>query len=118
MKCFVFIVMLMNMIFVTQNAMADAHHEIKKQHASHHAVSKKINTASVDINHATTDELITLKGLGSKKAAAIIAYRKAHGDFQSVNDLAKVHGIGAKAVARLIAKNSGRILVNKQQNMG
>ena len=85
MKRFVFMFMLMSMMFVTQGAMADAdahHNHLKKQHEHHRVVSKKVNTAPVDINHATVTELTTLKGLGPKKAAMIVAYRKAHGDFR------------------------------------
>jgi len=51
--------------------------------------------AAVDINSASAKELITLKGIGSKRAEAIIAYRKAH-CFTSVDELIKVKGIGKK----------------------
>lgn len=50
--------------------------------------------AAVNINTATKDELVSLKGIGDKKAQAIIDYRKKNGDFKSVDDLEKVDGIG------------------------
>jgi competence protein ComEA len=50
--------------------------------------------AVVNINSATKEELVTLKGIGEKKAQAIIDYRKKNGDFKSVDDLEKVEGIG------------------------
>ena len=50
--------------------------------------------AAVNINTATKAELTSLKGIGEKKAQAIIDYRKKNGDFKSVEDLEKVEGIG------------------------
>jgi len=38
------------------------------------------------------------KGVGLKKAAAIIQYRKEHGEFKSLKDLENVKGIGEKTV--------------------
>ena len=54
--------------------------------------------ASVDINTADVKTLTTLKGVGKKKAEAIVTYRKAHGCFENVDALANVKGIGAKTV--------------------
>ena len=51
--------------------------------------------ATVDINHATLKELTSLKGIGVKKAEAIVVYRKAH-CFKNVNEIVKVKGIGQK----------------------
>ena len=50
----------------------------------------------VNINTATVEELKTLKGVGEKKAEAIIEYRKKNGSFKSKEDLMKVRGIGKK----------------------
>ena len=50
----------------------------------------------VNINTATVEELKTLKGVGEKKAEAIIEYRKKNGSFQTKEDLMKVRGIGKK----------------------
>ena len=52
--------------------------------------------AKVNINTATVEELKTLKGVGEKKAEAIIEYRKKNGSFQTKEDLMKVRGIGKK----------------------
>ncbi|NMD13104.1 MAG: competence protein ComE, partial [Candidatus Cloacimonetes bacterium] len=38
---------------------------------------------------------------GEVKAAAIIAWRKQNGAFQSVDDLLKVSGIGPKTLAKI-----------------
>ena len=39
---------------------------------------------------------MTLKGIGHKKAQAILAYREQIGAFKSIDDLTKVKGIGEK----------------------
>ena len=50
----------------------------------------------VNINTATVEELKTLKGVGEKKAEAIIEYLKKNGSFKTKEDLMKVRGIGKK----------------------
>lgn len=84
-------------------------HAAEKHLRHHHSV--KTTTAPVDMNTATADELASLKGLGPKKADAIIKYRKANGHFNQIGDLTKVRGIGAKYLARLEKNNPGRIRV-------
>lgn len=52
--------------------------------------------SKVNINTATVEQLMTLKGVGQKKAEAIIEYRKKNGSFKSKEELMKVRGIGKK----------------------
>jgi competence protein ComEA len=52
--------------------------------------------ARVDINEASVEELISLKGLGPVLARNIAEYRRKNGRFRSVADLLRVKGIGAK----------------------
>lgn len=52
----------------------------------------------VNINQADKKSLLSLKGVGKKKAQAIISYRQEHGDFTNINDLLKVKGIGKHVV--------------------
>ncbi len=53
----------------------------------------------VNINTASAGEIAkALKGIGAKKAAAIIAYREANGPFQDPMDLVHVSGVGKKLV--------------------
>ncbi len=51
--------------------------------------------AQVNINTADKKELMTLEGIGAKKAEAIIEYRSTS-KFNSIEDLKKVNGIGDK----------------------
>ena len=54
----------------------------------------------VNINHADAVTIAkSLDGIGPAKARAIVAYRKAHGRFKSVAELAKVKGIGKATIA-------------------
>ncbi len=55
--------------------------------------------AAVDINNASKSELMNLKGIGAKKADAIIMYRKDH-CFKDAQSLKAVKGIGVKTVAK------------------
>jgi competence protein ComEA len=50
--------------------------------------------AAININTADAQTLIKLKGIGQKKAEAIIAWRKANGAFKTVEQFADVKGIG------------------------
>lgn len=52
----------------------------------------------ININTADVAALTSLKGIGAKKAEAIVAWRKANGAFKSVDQFAKVKGIGEKTL--------------------
>ena len=63
---------------------------------------------AVNINTADAAALADgLIGVGQSKAEAIVAYRKEHGAFKSLDQLAEVKGIGDK----LVQKNHDRIVV-------
>lgn len=53
-----------------------------------HGSGEKIN-----INTASESELCQIPGVGKTRAAAIVAYREAHGAFQKTEDIMKVSGI-------------------------
>jgi competence protein ComEA len=53
--------------------------------------------SQVDINYADAMTIAkSLEGVGLVKAEAIVAYRNAHGPFASLDDLARVKGIGPR----------------------
>lgn len=65
---------------------------------------------NVNINTADAATLAEgLNGVGIKKAQAIVDYRKQHGPFKSIQDLAKVKGINDK----LIEKNKESITLGQ-----
>ena len=47
----------------------------------------------VNINTASAEELMTLKGIGQTRAEQIIAYREKHGAFASIEGIMEVDGI-------------------------
>lgn len=58
------------------------------------AAAGQADTApKVNINTATREELMTLKGIGESRADDIIAYRESNGAFGRVEDIMKVSGI-------------------------
>jgi len=75
--------------------------------AQENAKTQAREQATVNINRASEGELVSLNGIGSSKAQAIILYRDMFGDFKTVDELAKVKGIGTKTVE----KNRGRLSV-------
>jgi len=56
---------------------------------------------TVNINRANLAQLQTLYGIGPTKAQEILKYRKAHGEFKSVDELVNVKGIGPKTLQKL-----------------
>jgi len=53
-----------------------------------------------DLNTVTKEELITIPGIGEKKAADIIDYKETHG-FRSKRDLMNIKGIGEKSYLKI-----------------
>ncbi len=67
-------------------------------------------SAAEPVNINTADAVTlsnVLNGIGQVRAEAIVAYRDKNGPFKSVDDLAKVSGVGS----RTIEKNRDNIVV-------
>ena len=55
----------------------------------------------IDINSADLAGLMTLSGIGTAKAQAILDYRSRYGPFGSIEDIKNVSGIGEGIFARI-----------------
>lgn len=67
----------------------------KTPQASQQGISK------VNINTASAAEIAAaLKGIGLKKAQAIVDYRKKFGDFKTIDELTAVKGVGEKTLQK------------------
>ena len=73
--------------------------------------SSLIYAVPVNINTASAEELAeNLKGVGPKKALAIIEYREANGPFFTAEEFTNVKGIGQKT----LEKNRDEIIVREE----
>ena len=55
---------------------------------------EQIKDTKININTASKEELLTVTGIGESKAVAIIKYREENGEFQTIEDIKNVTGIG------------------------
>lgn len=55
----------------------------------------------ININEATHEELKKIPEIGDVKAKNIIEYREANGEFQKIEDITKVSGIGEKTFEKI-----------------
>lgn len=69
-----------------------------------------VQSGPVNINTADAKTITDahMKGIGKKRAEAIVAYRTQHGPFKSVDDLKNIKGLSQK----VIDKNRDRLSVN------
>lgn len=68
---------------------------------SHNGLSATEIEGKVNINTATEKQIAVLPGVGPKLASEVVNYRKANGDFQEIEDLKKVNGIGDKKFEKM-----------------
>ena len=104
--------------YAAENAIDHVNTQQQQHHHAHRPSHSKSQYAQpVDVNHADASQLMTLKGIGVKRAAQIVAYRQAHGLFKTVSDLSHVRGIGEKGLLRLQTNNPSRITINTGANL-
>ena len=91
---------------IKQSSIANKGEAKKVGHKAKHK-EKQINKEQqkelskiVNINTATPEQIASaLKGVGLKKAQAIVAWRKANGAFAQIEQLLEVKGIGEKTLS-------------------
>lgn len=66
-----------------------------------------VNIMVININQAESHDFLSLKGVGVKKAQAIVTYRQTNGPFVKIDDLLKVQGIGEY----VLAENKDRLKI-------
>ena len=69
---------------------------------------RKINLNKADVSTLAK----SCKGIGKKRAEAIVSYREMHGGFRSINELAQVRGIGKQFVKRHMAQLQNVFTIN------
>lgn len=67
-------------------------------------VETEQGTEKVNINTADLAQLMTLEGIGPKKAEGIIRYREENGSFKTIEEIKDVSGIGDKTFEKFREK--------------
>lgn len=60
-----------------------------------------VETGKINLNTATKEQLMTLRGIGEARAGDIIRYRETHGNFSCIEDIMKVSGIKDAAFQKI-----------------
>ena len=92
MKNIIFATVVASLSFISYSSIANDEPEITK------AINQVVIQQPIDVNQASIEQLIRLKGIGKKKAQAIIDYRMENGSFISIEDLMNVKGIGERFI--------------------
>src|SRR5262245_51556764 len=71
------------------------------------------STTKIDLNKADVSVLSkSIKGIGKKRAEAIVRYRTEHGRFKSLEELAQVRGLGKQFVNKHLKQLQEKFLIN------
>ena len=57
--------------------------------------------SKININKATVEQLMEIKGIGESYAKRIVEYRDKNGPFKNIEDITKVQGIGSKTFDKI-----------------
>jgi len=60
-----------------------------------------VEAGKINLNTATKEQLMTLRGIGEARAGDIIRYRETHGNFSCIEDIMKVSGIKDAAFQKI-----------------
>jgi competence protein ComEA len=85
--------------FADDNQMRDGQKQTSHHRGEHERATKAADPqGKIDLNSADAKSLTLLKGIGEKRAEAIIKYREANGPFKSIDELSKVKGISKSII--------------------
>lgn len=62
---------------------------------------KELITEKISVNMANADTLVQVPGIGPKTAEKIVSYRSENGNFNTLNELTNVKGIGDKSFQKM-----------------
>ncbi len=80
---------------------------ISETHSTGQKISNKNGNSEssidypININTCTVDDLVTINGIGEKKASAIVEYRDVIGGYTSVEEIKNIKGIGDKVFDKI-----------------
>jgi comEA protein len=66
-----------------------------------HPADPEMSIMKIDINRASQGQLQLLPGIGPVISKRIIEYRETHGDFQTIEEIIRVKGIGPETFQRI-----------------
>lgn len=69
--------------------------------ASNEVTNENASDTTVNINTASKEKLMTLKGVGESRAQAIIDYREQNGAFNSIEEIMNISGIKAGSFEKI-----------------
>jgi len=61
---------------------------------NNYTIQRQTQSGKININMATYEDLILLRGIGQKRASSIIEYREQNGKFVNIEEIKNVKGIG------------------------
>jgi len=96
----------------TKQHMYDQKLNIHKSSRSDHSKNSQRNNfndskGQINLNQASVNEFRQLKGVGEKKAQAIVEYRQKNGSFKNIDEIKNVKGIGPA----IFEKNKSRLVL-------
>ena len=56
----------------------------------------------IDLNTATIEQLVEVKGIGEVLAQRIVEYRQLHKSFTTLDELSNVKGVGSKKLEQML----------------